>query len=134
MELASGITTGITTSIDNWEILRSSSLQALYTDYKEYLSHVMDSRMWGWESSQSSLLNLHFMARVFAWMAWLGKINTADVLQRRCPNHTMLPSRCYLCPLDCETIIVVLSFLLQDIARAEGVLGLPRTTPQSLKG
>lgn len=90
---------------------------------------VEDSRRWKWETSHKFSVKSAYVGlcsdqfggscpiygllwkskapmkiKIFAWMLWLEKVNTIDVLQKRLPNTTFFPSRCCLCRQDGESI------------------------------
>ncbi|KAK9119521.1 hypothetical protein Scep_017614 [Stephania cephalantha] len=59
-------------------------------------------------------------ARVFPWMAWLGKVNTIDVIQKNCLKYTLLPSRSCFCHINSESINHMLlgcPIRLQDLGK-----------------
>ncbi|KAK9161295.1 hypothetical protein Syun_007636 [Stephania yunnanensis] len=123
--------------------------------------HMEDKRGWGWDPSKFFSVKSFFYGlclenslatfpvynliwksvtsmkvRVFVWMAWLGKINTTDVLQRRLPHITLLPSRCCLCFSHMESIdhlFLTCSFscrLWEELSRE---IGIEWQNPQSLR-
>ncbi|KAK9127471.1 hypothetical protein Syun_016268 [Stephania yunnanensis] len=68
-------------------------------------------------------------------MVWLGKINTMDVLQRRCLSYSLLPSRCSLCHSNYESmdhVLLVCPFACRIWEEMLRELGLLWHGPQSL--
>ncbi|KAK9121936.1 hypothetical protein Syun_019553 [Stephania yunnanensis] len=81
----------ISPHIDNeriweWEVSKLFSAKSAFFGLCLDLSPLSSCRVYDliWKSCTS------MKVRVFVWLAWLGRINTTDVLQRRCPNHTLL--------------------------------------------
>ncbi|KAK9147642.1 hypothetical protein Scep_006399 [Stephania cephalantha] len=67
--------------------------------------------------------------QVFGWLTWLGKLNTCDVLQRRCLCYVLCPTRCELCKAAGEYRSCAMAIWCALYSE----LGVNRNSPQSCK-